>query len=205
MLDFKSETYPGKRWERTQLKRKDILTGMTSPASARGRGHSAHSAKERMILRYWKANNTCGWIVKATNKPWHGKWPKAYGTRQTTTRNRPDITTGLTRAQPPYRSKTTTYVSWFLWQYGQYGNLETKNSINNRDVAPNETREVLKGLLTDLVGKSWNATRFMEGGRRLNRQCKLCSVWADKRFAEFDLKQVRPSNYLNGMWPGSPT
>jgi len=41
-----------------------------------------------------------------------------------------------------------------------------KNTIPNQDVTPNETRETLKELIQDLIRKSWNATRFMEEGRR---------------------------------------
>ena len=50
---------------------------------------------------------------------------------------------------------------WAIWK------SRNKNSINNQDIATNETREVLKDLLSDLVRRSWNATRFIEGGRRL--------------------------------------
>ena len=48
---------------------------------------------------------------------------------------------------------------WAIWK------SRNKNSINNQDVAVNETREVLKDLLSDLVRKSWNVTRFIEGSR----------------------------------------
>ncbi len=71
---------------------------------------------------------------------------------------------------------------WAIWK------SRNKNAINNQDVAPNETREVMKELISDLVRKSWNATRFMEGGRRLNRQRELRSLWADKRLVDFDQK-----------------
>jgi hypothetical protein len=60
--------------------------------------------------------------------------------------------------------------------------------MNDQEVAAAETGEALKDLITDLVRKSWNATRFMEGGKRLIRQRELRTLWADKRFAEFDLK-----------------
>ena len=48
-------------------------------------------------------------------------------------------------------------------------NSRNKHSINNQAVVPNETREALKDILSDLVRKSWNATLFMEAGRRLTR------------------------------------
>ena len=47
---------------------------------------------------------------------------------------------------------------WTIWK------SRHKSSINSQDVASNETTEV---LLSDRVRKSWNATRFMEGGRWL--------------------------------------
>ena len=71
---------------------------------------------------------------------------------------------------------------WAIWK------SRNKNSINNQDVSSNETREVLKDLLQDLIRKSWNATRFLEGGRRSTRQNALRSPWADKRLVDFDLK-----------------
>ena len=55
-----------------------------------------------------------------------------------------------------------------------------KISINNQDVHPGETREMLKDLIRGLV-RSWNATRFMEGDWRLIRQRELRTLWADKR------------------------
>ena len=45
--------------------------------------------------------------------------------------------------------------------------------------------QILKGLLAD---KGWKATHFMEGSRRLIQQRKLRTLWADNRFADFDLK-----------------
>ncbi len=46
-------------------------------------------------------------------------------------------------------------------------------SGNDQDVAPNKTREVLKGLHLDLGRKSW----IMEGGRRLTHQRELRTLW----------------------------
>jgi len=71
---------------------------------------------------------------------------------------------------------------WAIWK------SRNKNSILNQDVTPNETREVLKGLISDLIRKSWNATRFMEDGRRLKQQRTIKSLWADGKFAKFDPK-----------------
>jgi len=41
-----------------------------------------------------------------------------------------------------------------------------KISIQNQDVTPNETTQILKGLITGPVTKSWNATRFMEENKK---------------------------------------
>jgi len=71
---------------------------------------------------------------------------------------------------------------WAIWK------SRNKNSILDQDVAPSETREVLKELIRDLIRKSWNATRFMEGGRRLTRQRAFKTLWADGRFADFNPK-----------------
>ena len=71
---------------------------------------------------------------------------------------------------------------WAIWK------SRNKNSINDQDVATTEARDTLKGLISDLVRKSWNATRFMEDGRRSIRQRELRALWADERFANFDLK-----------------
>ena len=60
------------------------------------------------------------------------------------------------------------------------------NTILNQDVTRSETRETLKELLQDLIRKSWNATRFMEGGRKTTRQRELRTRWADKSCAVFD-------------------
>ena len=76
-----------------------------------------------------------------------------------------------------------TMTIWAIWK------IRNKISINNQDVHPGETRDTLKDLIKDLVRKSWNATRFMEGDWRLIRQCELRTLWADKRFADFDLKK----------------
>ena len=77
----------------------------------------------------------------------------------------------LTIPSSPLRLREATHPDF----YDNMGDMEikNKNSINNQDVAAIETREVLKDLLSNLVRKSWNVTRFMEGGRRLNRQRKL--------------------------------
>ena len=69
---------------------------------------------------------------------------------------------------------------WAIWK------SRNEKSINDQVVAACSAKEVLKGLIRDLVRKSWNATRFMEGSRRMDRQTTLRALWADKRFADFD-------------------
>jgi len=61
-----------------------------------------------------------------------------------------------------------------------------KISIQNQDVTPNETTQILKGLLTDLVTKSWKATRFMEEGKRRRKQKKLRKLWAEEKLTKFN-------------------
>jgi hypothetical protein len=51
-------------------------------------------------------------------------------------------------------------------------------------------------LLKDLIiRKSWNATRFMDDGRK-TRQNALRTLWADKRFADFDPKTASNRQFL---------
>ena len=72
---------------------------------------------------------------------------------------------------------------WAIWK------SRNKNSISDQEVTPHETRETLKGTITDLIRKSWNTTRFMESGEKKTRQRILRTLWADKRFADFDLTE----------------
>jgi len=69
---------------------------------------------------------------------------------------------------------------WAIWK------SKIKISIQNQDVTPNETTQTLKGLLTDLVTKSWNTTRFMEEGKRRRKQKKLRKLWAEEKLTKFD-------------------
>ena len=68
-------------------------------------------------------------------------------------------------------------------------------AVSNQDIAPTETGEALKELLSDLVRKSWNATRFMEGGRRLDHLHDLCILSADKQLVDFDIKSGPTPNF----------
>jgi hypothetical protein len=69
---------------------------------------------------------------------------------------------------------------WAIWK------SKIKNSINNQDVATNETTQTLKEILSDVTRNSWNATRIMEGSSKVIRQRELRKLWADKRMTEFD-------------------
>jgi len=69
---------------------------------------------------------------------------------------------------------------WAIWK------SKIKISIQNQDVTPNETTQILKELLTDLVTKSWNATRLMEEGKRERKQKKLRKLWAEENLTKFD-------------------
>jgi len=62
-------------------------------------------------------------------------------------------------------------TTWAIWK------TRNKSAMNNQEVTMIKARETLKNLITDLVRKSWNATRFMEDSRRLDRQRKLWTLW----------------------------
>jgi len=64
--------------------------------------------------------------------------------------------------------------------------IKNKDLYSNQDVTPNETTQILKELLTDLVTKSWNATRFIEEGKRRRKQKKLRKLWAEEKLTKFD-------------------
>jgi len=68
---------------------------------------------------------------------------------------------------------------WAIWK------SKIKISIQNQDVTPNEAAQT-QGLLTDLVTKSWNATCFMEEGKRRRKQKKLQKLWAEEKLTKFD-------------------
>ena len=72
---------------------------------------------------------------------------------------------------------------WAIWK------SKLKSSIGNQDVTPNETTQLLKELITDLIKKSWNATRFMEAGSKATRQRDLRKLWAVDRLTKFDPKE----------------
>jgi|SRR5258706_1057276 len=105
---------------------------------------------------------------------WHGERLVIFGAKQHIGTGR-NVSTGLIRGAPALSFKydhsrdserlgiLISMTIWAIWK------SINKKAINNQDVASNETVEVLKDVISDLVRKSWNATRFMEGGRRLDR------------------------------------
>ena len=96
--------------------------------------------------------------------------------RKTTDRQWPAIATGLVRGATALSFKDDltrdserlriliSMTVWSIWK------TRNGNSINNRDVTPNETIGTQRELIRELIRKSWNPTRFMEGGIRLRRQ-----------------------------------
>ena len=118
-----------------------------------------------------------------------------------TARTWPDISMGLiggTAALPFENNTSGSYKAYkyeprHLWHHGQNENLEEKTI--RTDVALGEAGDVLKEHLRDLVSESWNATHFMEGGRRMTRRRALLVLWADKRFASFNPRTGTTLNF----------
>jgi hypothetical protein len=133
--------------------------------------------------------------LECRNNGQDGAWAKAreiWG--KTTTRNWPDLSLGLIKGaaalsfeydQNKDSERLRILISMTIWAIWKTRN---KNSINNQEVSTGEAREELVRLLKDLITKSWNATRFLEGGRRKNRQRALRTLWAEMRLVDFDPK-----------------
>jgi len=111
---------------------------------------------------------------------------------KSTTRDWPDTNLGLIRGTAALTfdhdmnkdsERLRILISMTVWAIWK---SKIKISIQNQDVTPNETTQILKGLLTDLLTKSWNATRFMEEDRKLKKQKKLRKLWAEKKLTKFD-------------------
>ena len=113
---------------------------------------------------------------------------------KTTSRTWPNMTTDLIRGITALSfiddftkdsERLRILVSMTIWAIWKSRN---KNTIQNQVVTPNETRETLKELIRDIIRKSWNSTRLMEGRERLTRQRAIKALWAEGRFADFDPK-----------------
>ena len=115
--------------------------------------------------------------------------------RKTTKRNWPIITIGLIRGAAAISFEKDTnkdserlrtlipMTVWAIWK------SKIKSSIYNQDVTPNETTQLLKELISDLIKKNWNATRFMEAGSKATRQRNLRKLWVVDRLTKFDPKE----------------
>jgi len=78
---------------------------------------------------------------------------------------------------------------WAIWK------SRNKNTINNQDIVPNETREILKEMISNLIRNSWMVTKFMEPTKRMIRQCKLRSLWGDGSFVDFNANPYLTINF----------
>ena len=114
--------------------------------------------------------------------------------QKTTTRTWPNVTMGLIRGATALTfeddsskdsERLRILISMTVWAIWKSRN---KNTILDLEAVPSETRDTLKELIRDLIQKSWNATHFMEGRRKLERQNAIKTLWAHGRFTDFDPK-----------------
>ena len=80
-------------------------------------------------------------------------------------------------------------TTWAIWK------ARNKNAMTEQEVTASETNGILKDLISDMVRKDWNVTRFMEDRRKSIRRRELRSLWAGKGFANFDLKTGPRDNF----------
>ena len=123
-------------------------------------------------MRAQRANTGVG----DRQKPWHKSTDSGW----------PNVSTGLIRGASALSFEhdctkdferlriLIALTIWAIWK------MRNKCTISDQDIAPTEAGETLKELLYDLIRKSWNATRFMEDGRRIDRQHDLRTLWADE-------------------------
>ena len=120
---------------------------------------------------------------------------------KTTLRNLPAISLGLIKGSAAITfnddrnsdsERLRILISMTLWAIWKSRN---KNTINNQDVVPNETIEILKDMISSLIRNSWIATKFMEPTRRMKRQRKLRSLWGDGNFVDFDANPYPTINF----------
>jgi len=111
--------------------------------------------------------------------------------RKTTQRDWPALSLGLIRGSAAITfnddrnsdsERLRILISMTLWAIWKSRN---KNTINNQDVVPNETKEILKEMISSLIRNSWLATKFMDLTKRTIRQNKLRSLWGDGSFVDF--------------------
>ena len=153
---------------------------MCSPC--RKRGTVVMESEQHMWLDCEHNRQALAWEI--ARKVWY----------KSTDRRWPDISTGLIRGIPALSFEhdytkdserlriLIALTIWAIWK------TRNKFAITDQDIAPTEARETLKELLSDLVRRSWNATRFMEYGRRADRQRDLRTLWVDEKLEVFDPK-----------------
>jgi len=71
---------------------------------------------------------------------------------------------------------------WAIWK------SRNRSAITDQVVSSNETSETLKELIQAQVRKSWNATRFLGGKRKLTQQRTIQTLWADGKLTDFSSK-----------------
>jgi len=105
-----------------------------------------------------------------------------YVWRKTTRRDWPAISLGLIKGTAAITfdgdrnrdsERVRILISMTIWAIRKSRN---KKTINDQDVVPNETKETLKDMISNLVRNSWIATRSMEPTKRQVSQRKLRSL-----------------------------
>ncbi len=135
--------------------------------------------KQHMWLEYIHSGQAQAWEM--TEKTW----------QKTSDIEWPPITLGLIRGSAALTFEKDfnkdserlhiliSMTTWAIWK------SKIKNSINDQDVTTQETTQTLKGQISDLVRKSWNATRFMTEEMKANQQSDLRKLWAEGSLTNF--------------------
>ena len=125
----------------------------------------------------------------------HGTKPRPYGAKLTTDRQWPNISMGLIRGVATLSfendlSKDSERIRilismtvWTIWK------SRNKNSINDQDISQAETREILRELISDMIRKSWNTTRFLIDSKKRTRRA-LRVLWAHGHFTKLDPRSI---------------
>ena len=139
--------------------------------------------------------------MNTTDRDRPGKPLRIYGGKPHSIRNWPAISLGLIKGSAAITfhddrnsdsERLRILISMTLWAIWKSRN---KNTINNQDVVPNGTIEILKDMISNLIRNSWIATKFMEPTRRTIRQRKLRSLWGDGSFVDFDATPYPTINF----------
>ena len=117
-----------------------------------------------------KAKPTYGYNVSTTANKWHGTRQKEWN--KSSDRDWPNISMGLIKAAPAMAFEhdsnkdsqrlriLISLTTWAIWK------CRNKSTTNNEEISIIDAKETLKNLVTDLVRRSWNATKHMEKRRR---------------------------------------